>query len=92
MTLKTFQHTRVRPGLNSVKVNNNFQRKKISVKNLPRGSNIHVASSFTKPEKLQTKMSKIKASSQFTAGKAKARTKLQSMRVKRNKKVTVNIS
>lgn len=92
MTLKTFQHTRVRPGVNSVKINNNFSRKKVSVKNLPRGSKIHVDSSFVKPEKLQGRMSKIKASAQFKMGEAKVRQKLRSMKVKNGTKVAVNIS
>lgn len=92
MTVKIHQHTRVRPGLNSVKINNDFPRKKVTLKNLPRGSKIHVADSFTKPEKLKGRMSKIKASAQFSAGKVKARAILQSMKVKQSKKVTVNIS
>lgn len=92
MTLKTFQHTRVRPGLNSIKINNNLPKKKVSVRNLPRGSKIHVDSSFIKPEKLKGRMSKIKASAQFKSGQAKARTKLQTMKVKQGNKVRVSIS
>lgn len=92
MTLKTSQHTRVRPGLNSVKIKNNFPKKKVSLKNLPRGSKIHVDSSFVKPESLKSKMSKIKASAEFRSGEAKARVKLKSMKVKRRNKVVVSIS
>lgn len=92
MTVKIHQHTRVRPGLNSVKINNDFPRKKVTLKNLPRGSKIHVDSSFTKPEKLKGRMSKIKASAQFKSGEAKIRTKLQTMKIKQGNKVRVSIS
>ena len=92
MVTRVRQNTGIPRPFSSVKINNNFPRKRVSVKNLPRGSKIHVDSSFIKPEKLKGRMSKIRASAQFKSGQIKAKTKLQTMRIKQNQKVTVNIS
>lgn len=89
MTVKIHQRTRVHPGLNSVKIRNDFPRKHINVKNLPRGSKIHVDSSFVKPESLKGRMSKIKASSQFKAGESKAKVQLQAMKLRKGKQVNI---
>lgn len=79
MTTRIHQRTPIATGSN-VKINNNFPRKRVRIKNLPLGSTVRVDNSFVKPEKLQVKMSKIKASTSFKNGKSKARAQLKKIK------------
>ena len=92
MTTKIHQHTKLPTGLNSVRINNNFPRKHIRIKNLPRGSKIHVGSSFVMPDSLDKRMSEIKASHEFKSGEIKAKKEYKRIKLRKDNKLSVNIS
>lgn len=92
MATKIHQHTKLPTGINSVKIKNNFPKKHIRIKNLPRGSKVHVGSSFVMPETLSKRMSEIKASHEFKSGEIKAKSEYQRIKVRKDSKLKVNIS
>jgi len=94
MSTRIRQSTPIPTG-SDVKVNNNFPRKRIRMKNIPLGSTIRVDKSFVKPERLEVKMSKIKASSAFKNGKSKARAQLKRIKstsLRKGDVVKINVS
>ena len=91
MTTRIHQSTPIPIG-RGVKVNNNFPKKRIRINKLPLGSTVRVDKSFTKPQSLKGRMSKIKASPKYKQGEAKVRSKLASRRIKNRGKVTVKVS
>ena len=91
MTVRMRQTTKIPMG-SRVVVKNDFSRKRLQIKNLPLGSTIRVDKSFVKPENLKTKMSKIKASSQFKSGRSKYKAeKSRVIRVKSGETINVRL-
>lgn len=68
MPVRMRQSTKIPHG-SDITVNNNFPKKRLQIKNIPLGSTIRVDKSFIKPENLKTKMSRIKASTEFKNGR-----------------------